>query len=398
MSFPETLSDIDRARALFLAKTTLRQRGRIDHVLDSLIDRRPHPAGFNVLRLATAEIHGLGAIPELVVDQAIRLIKELDRTRHLAGFANAVLRKAAGKTGSGIWSTAQPSRLPEWIGSPVAEALGEEVRRRIEAAHELAPPLDLTPVNASAAERMQAESGAILLPSGSLRLSGRARVSELPGFGSGSWWVQDAAAAIPVKLLGQLSGLDVLDLCAAPGGKTMQCAAGGANVTALDVSDRRLGRLRENLRRTGLKASIECGDALDWEPGRRFDVVIADAPCTATGTIRRNPDLPLVKAEGGDDVRRLELLQRSLLHRAASLTRNGGRILYSVCSLFPSEGELLVNEVAAHMGLNVIPVDCRQFGLEPEWQSANGGIWTRPDHLPDKGGMDGFYSVVLHRP
>ncbi len=395
---PGRLSGLERARALFLARTALRWQGRCDQVLDSLIARRPHPAGFTVLRLAVAEIHALGAVPELVADQAVRLIKDRRSTQHLSALANAVLRKAAGNTGARLWADAQPGRLPEWIGAPVAEAHGDEVRRRIEIAHERTPPLDITPVNEHGIGQIRTELDAIQLASGSLRLPGRARVSELPGYGSGKWWVQDAAAAIPVKLLGTLSGLDVLDLCAAPGGKTMQCAAGGGNVTAVDMSESRLVRLRENLLRTGLEAEVVCADALDWSPGRQFDAVIADAPCTATGTIRRNPDLPFIKAGGEQHVRDLERLQKSLLRRAVAFTKPGGRILYCVCSLLPSEGEAVVARVVQEIGLEMKPIDCRRFGLEPDWRAPDGGIRTRPDHLPDLGGMDGFYATVLRKP
>ena len=395
---PGRLSGLDRSRAMFLARTALRWQGRSDQVLDRLIARRPHPAGFAILRLAIAEVHALGAVPELVVDQAVRLIKDRGSIRHLAALANAVLRKAAGETGARLWADARPGRLPEWIGSPVAEAHGDEVRRRIEAAHERAPPLDITPVNELAVGQIRTELDAIQLASGSLRLAGRARVSELPGYGSGNWWVQDAAAAIPVKLLGKLNGLDVLDLCAAPGGKTMQCAAGGANVTAVDVSESRLVRLRQNLRRTGLEAEVVCADALDWNPGRQFNVVIADVPCTAPGTIRRNPDLPFIRTGGEQHVRDLERLQKSLLGQAVALTKPEGRILYCVCSLLQSEGEAIVAEAIAELGLELLPIDCRDFGLEPDWRASDGGIRTRPDHLPDLGGMDGFYAAVLRRP
>ena len=391
------LPELDRSRALFLAGTVLRWQGRSDHVLSQLITRQPHPAGLEVLRLAISEIHALGSVPELVVDQAVRLIKDGKDTRHLAGLANAVLRKAAGKSGRENWHRARPQRLPEWIGAPVSETHGEDVRRNIEAAHEPVPPLDLTPVSAEVADRMQRDLGGILLSTGSLRLPGRARVSELPGYGSGSWWVQDAAAAVPVKLLGTIRGLDILDICAAPGGKTLQCAAAGARVTAVDVSDRRLDRLRDNLRRTGLTAVLQCADALDWDPGRAFDVVVVDAPCTATGTIRRHPDLPYVRSGGEKQLHDLARLQRSLLRRAAALTKRHGFILYSVCSLLRSEGEEQVTGLARELNLRIRRLDCRSLGVDPDWQVAEGGVRTRPDHLPNIGGMDGFYSAVLRK-
>lgn len=393
----DALPELDRSRALFLAETVLRWQGRSDHVLSHLITRQPHPAGLDVLRLAISEIHALGSVPELVVDQAVRLIKDRRDTRHLAGLANAVLRKAAGKSGKENWNRARPRRLPEWIGAPVSETHGEDVRRNIEAAHELVPPLDLTPVSAEVGDRMQEELGGVLLSTGSLRLSERARVSELPGYGSGSWWVQDAAASIPVKLLGSISGLDVLDICAAPGGKTLQCAAAGASVTAIDISDRRLDRLRESLRRTGLTAVLQCADALDWDPGREFDVVVVDAPCTASGTIRRHPDLPHARSGGKKQLHDLAQLQRSLLRRAAALTKRHGVILYSVCSLLRCEGEGRVAGLAQELNLEIKRLDCRSLGIEPDWQVAEGGVRTRPDHLPKLGGMDGFFSVVLEK-
>ena len=234
-----------------------------------------------------------------------------------------------------------------------------------------------------------------MLPTGSLRLPGRAQVSALPGYAEGAWWVQDAAAAVPVRLFGDLAGRTALDLCAAPGGKTLQLAAAGAAVTALDASEARLRRLRENLGRTGLAAEVVAADALAWEPGRRFDAVLVDAPCSATGTIRRHPDLPYLRT--GRELGPLVALQAALLRRAWDWVAPGGRLVYCVCSLLPAEGEEQVARFLAAMP------DARVGGAgrgrarawSPGWIDAAGGLRLRPDFWPERGGMDGFYAVCL---
>ena len=388
----------DRSTVLFLAETTLRLLGRTDQLLDALVDRRPNPAGMDLLRLAVAEIHGLGATPELVVDQAVRLAKHRNSTRHLAGLVNAVLRNASSRSGADLWKRLPPGRLPEWIGEPIEDRHGVDVRAAIEAVHEVTPPLDLTPAGAEESEEVESVLAPTRLSTGTLRLGRRSAVRDLWGYNDGKWWVQDAAAAIPVRLLGSIEGMDVLDMCAAPGGKMLQCLSAGARVTAIDLSERRLERLHQNLERVGFSASVVVGDALVWEPGRLFDVVVVDAPCTATGTIRRNPDLPIVKSNGDELLRQLVPLQRLLLHRAVSLTKSGGRILYSVCSLLPDEGEAVAIAAAQEAGLSVLPIDCGGLGLDPDWVLPCGGLRTRPDHLAELGGMDGFYSVVLGKP
>ena len=239
--------------------------------------------------------------------------------------------------------------------------------------------------------------GAEVLPTGSLRLPVRAQVSALAGYAEGAWWVQDAAAAVPVRLFGALAGRTALDLCAAPGGKTLQLAAEGAAVTALDASEARLRRLRENLGRTGLAAEIVAADALAWEPGRRFDAVLVDAPCSATGTIRRHPDLPYLRS--GREFGPLVTLQASLLRRAWDWVAPGGRLVYCVCSLLPVEGE---EQVARFLGdipeARVVVPDAAALGVEPGWIDAAGGLWLRPDYWPERGGMDGFYAVSLAKP
>ncbi|KMK68676.1 NOL1/NOP2/sun family protein [Puniceibacterium sp. IMCC21224] len=232
----------------------------------------------------------------------------------------------------------------------------------------------------------------MLLPTGSVRLTGAGQVTALPGFVEGAWWVQDAAAALPVRLLGDVAGRDVLDMCAAPGGKTMQLAAGGANVTALDLSPARLERVAENLARTGLSAKMVTGDALDHQGV--YDAILLDAPCSATGTIRRHPDLP--HARIGDGIAELIGLQAQMIDHALDLLAPGGRLVFCTCSLLPDEGECQVEEaVVRHPGLEVLHVDAPW--IAPEWRTSEGGLRLRPDFWPDLGGMDGFYMAVLHK-
>jgi 16S rRNA (cytosine967-C5)-methyltransferase len=243
--------------------------------------------------------------------------------------------------------------------------------RAIEAAHEVGAPLDVTPRDGDLEL-----PGAEKLPPGSLRLSDAGPGLVPPGFAEGAWWVQDAAAALPVRMLGNVRGLRVLDMCAAPGGKTLQLAAAGADVVALDASDSRLDRLRENLARTGCQAEIVVADALEHRGS--YDAILLDAPCTATGTIRRHPDLPFVKS--GRETEALTRLQMRLLDHALTLLKPGGRLVFCTCSLLAVEGEYQVKAaLKRHQGLSVVEVDPTTLGGDPDWASPEGGLrlWPR---------------------
>jgi 16S rRNA (cytosine967-C5)-methyltransferase len=279
--------------------------------------------------------------------------------------------------------------LPGWLRQALVARYGKVAVGRMEEVQAGAPPVDIT-LRAGAA----GPAGAEVLPTGSLRLAWGGQVSALPGFAEGAFWVQDAAAALAVKLLGDVRGLCVLDLCAAPGGKTLQLADGGAEVTALDISGPRLGRLRENLARTGLQARIVTADALQWEPEALFDAVLLDAPCSATGTIRRHPDLPFLREP--TDIPGLVALQGQLMDRALRFVKPGGRLVYCTCSLLQDEGEgQVAAALARHPGLVMLKPDVA--GIEAGWMTDR-GLRLRPDYWAERGGMDGFYMACLQVP
>ncbi|MFO1209080.1 MAG: transcription antitermination factor NusB [Amaricoccus sp.] len=386
------LAPDERARAQRLAAETLRHLGRIDAVLQGFLSRRPPAVALNALRLAVAELYLDGTPAHAAVDGAVRLARAGEP--RLAGLVNAVGRRVA--ENAAAWEAAPEAGLPDWLAQPVKAAWGAEAAEAIAAAHRREAPLDLTLRNPAEAEAWSAALGAERLSTGSLRLARGAQVSALPGYDAGAWWMQDAAAALPVRLLGGLAGQRVLDLCAAPGGKTLQLAAAGAEVVALDASDARIGRLRENLARTGLAAEVVVADALAWEPDGRFDAVLLDAPCTASGTIRRHPDLPFLRRDR--ELRRLVELQAALLERAAGWVKPGGRLVYCVCSLLPAEGERQVARLlAAVPGTRMVAPD-GVAGVEAGWVDATGGLRLRPDFWPERGGMDGFYAACVTMP
>jgi len=374
------LAPADRARAQRLAVQVLRQLERIDTLLSPALRKVPPMAVMNILRLAVAELAG-GAAAHGVVNSAVELARRGNRTQALAGLVNAVLR--AIPEGAALPGPAQ--RLPRWLRQPLVHAHGRDVVTAIEAVHANAPPLDLT---LNLGERPDGAT----LPTGSLRLVEPGQVSALPGYSTGGWWVQDAAAALAVPLLGVQPGDRVLDLCAAPGGKTLQLAALGADVTALDISGPRIARVAENLARTGLKAKLVTADALAWTPDALFDAILLDAPCSATGTIRRHPDLPFIK--DGTELPALIALQAQLFDRALGFLKPGGRMVFCTCSLLAAEGEAQLDAaLLRHPGLRVLPPTIT--GIDPAWITPQGGLRLRPDYWADIGGMDGFFMACV---
>ena len=385
----QKLSSEDRARAQRLATETLRGLARADRMLARFLQKTPPDAVRNVLRLCTVELSG-GEAAHGVVNAGVELVGRNPRTARMKGLVNAVLRKVAAEGPEG-WAKLAVPRMPGWLRNPLKDAYGPEVVAAIEAAQFAGAPLDIT-VKGDVAAANAVLKG-VILPTGSIRLRDGGQVSALPGFEDGEWWVQDAAAAVPVQVLAPQTGEKILDLCAAPGGKTMQIAASGAHVTAVDDSVGRMIRVKENLQRVGLKAKTVTTDVFNITSGG-YDAILLDAPCSATGTIRRHPDLPFAK--NGDEFGALIGLQTELLDHAWTLLKPGGRMVFCTCSLLPDEGEVQVDEaLQRHADMRVDPVDLP--GVDPAWRSEEGGLRLRPDYWADRGGMDGFYIAVLRK-
>ncbi|MFK7744349.1 MAG: RsmB/NOP family class I SAM-dependent RNA methyltransferase [Roseobacter sp.] len=386
----DQLAPDDRARAARLAQDTLRGMERADRILQKHLSKYPPLHVRNALRVGTVELCN-GAAAHGVVNAMVELVSRHKHLSHLKGLTNAVLRKVAAD-GPEAWQALRAPRLPKWLRGPLAQAWGNEEMVAMEIAHFKGAPLDLTAK--SDPDAVARDTGGVLLPTGSVRIENAGQVSAMPGFDEGAWWVQDAAAALPVRMLAPQSDEEILDLCAAPGGKTMQLAAAGARVTAVDDSPSRMKRVRENLTRTGLKAKLMVQDALETEG--MFDAVMLDAPCSATGTIRRHPDLP--HAKDGSEFGDLIELQSQLIDHAWSLVKPGGRLLFCTCSLLPDEGEVQVDEaLERHSDMTVEPSEALLPEIDPAWRSSEGGVRIRPDFWLDKGGLDGFYMACLRK-
>ena len=387
----ETLKPADRARAQRLATETLRGLERVDRVLERHLRKKPPLRVHNILRLATQELCG-GGDAHGVVNEAVSLTAAGNRTKHMKGLVNAVLRKVA-ENGPADWSKLRVPRLPNWLRKPLAEAYGSEIMGKIEVAHFAGAPLDLTAKGD--AKQLAEQLAGDLLPNGSVRLATGGQVSALPGYKAGDWWVQDAAAALPVAVLNPQPGESILDMCAAPGGKTMQLAASGAVVTALDASATRMQRVKENLVRTRLAATLCVEDALAHSGGP-YDAILLDAPCSATGTIRRHPDLP--HAKDGSEFSTLIDLQARMIDHALTLLKPNGRLVFCTCSLLPDEGECQIEEALVRRPDLYVDRDSRNLTyIDTGWHSDEGGLRLRPDFWSRHGGMDGFYIAVLRR-
>jgi 16S rRNA (cytosine967-C5)-methyltransferase len=367
----------DRAAAHRIAAAVLRRLGSLDAVLEPFLRREPPPEVRQVLRIGAAELLLLATPPHAAVASCVDLVP-----RPFAGLVNAVLRKV-GAEGAAALEDLDGERLdtPGWLWTAWHKAYGPGVRA-IARAHRLPAPLDLSLKPGTALPE-----GATLLPTGTARLPAGTRITELPAFMEGVAWAQDAAAALPARLLGVRPGERVVDLCAAPGGKTAQLAAAGAEVVAVERDPTRILRLRENLARLGLDARVVQGDATEWDPGQRFDAVLLDAPCSATGTMRRHPDVPYLKRP--TDIPTLAALQRPMLAHAAALLAPGGRLVFATCSLQPEEGE--AQAASPPPGLVPDPIRAEEVpGLEGAI-TPEGWLRTRPDLWEEAGGMDGFF-------
>jgi 16S rRNA (cytosine967-C5)-methyltransferase len=395
----------DRSFARLIAATSIRRQGEIEHVLTGFLERPlPSDTGklWPILVTSATQLLCLGTPPHAAISQAVDLTRG-DRFAHrFDRLTNALLRRVATE-GPAILAGLDGVRIntPAWLWTRWVEAYGEDETRKLAAANLTEAALDIA-VKSDAAAWATALTG-IVLPTGAVRIREAGRVEQLPGYNDGDWWVQDAAAQLPAKLVGPIAGLRVADLCAAPGGKTAQLAAAGAQVTAIDQSGRRLKRLHENLTRLHLDADVIEADVRAYastEPTPQFDAVLLDAPCTATGTIRRHPDILRARVEA--DVHRLSAIQAELIAAAARLVRPGGTLVYCTCSLEPEEGEQVIEAfLASAPGFSLSEIDASELGVQPASITPRGVLRTLPHHtLSEDGaiaGLDGFFAARLVR-
>ncbi len=387
------LSGPDRAFARAVAMAALRRLGEIDQILDRRLQKSPPDAVRMLMRIALAQTLVLKTPAFAAISTAVKLAERDPKTRPYKNLVNAVLR-GVDREGPGL--TVARANLPDWIAARWAQAYGEAVvdALALAAREEPATDLSLKPGvdPAGVAEALEGE----IMPGGSVRTARRGDVATWPGFEAGDWWVQDAAAAVPARLLAARSGETVLDMCAAPGGKTLQSAATGAKVTALDRSESRLKRLRANLERTGLDAEIVVTPAEDWDDPRAFDAVLLDAPCTATGTFRRNPEV--LRATRPAEVAKLADVQHRLLDAAATRVKPGGRLVYCVCSLEREEGETqIIAFLRRNPAFRTVPADPAAVGAPPESLTPEGWLRILPSMWAERGGLDGFFAARLER-
>ncbi len=367
----------DRSAGHRLAAAVLRRAGTLDAVLEPFLRKEPPLPVRNVLRIGAAGLLLLDTPIHAAVGTAVALAKSRGLTS-FAGLTNAVLRKVA-EAGAGVLDTLDSPRLdtPPWLWA----SWGANARA-IATAHQQEAPLDCTLKPGTVPP-----ANGVVLPTGSVRFPPGTRVGDIPGFDRGELWVQDAAAALPAMLLRVRPGEVVADLCAAPGGKTAQLVAAGAKVTALERDPARLDRLAGNLARWGLPAELVRADATDWTPGGVFDAILLDAPCSATGTIRRHPDVPHLKR--ASDIRSLAAAQERLLTAAAAMLKPGGRLVYAVCSMQPEEA------AARIAGLRPDPFMPDELAAIPEARTPEGLLRTHPALWGERGGMDGFFAMRL---
>jgi 16S rRNA (cytosine967-C5)-methyltransferase len=392
-----SLDERDRALARMIVASALRRAGSLQAVLEQFLEQGwPEDVRVHAILLSgAAQILLMEVVDHAAVDLSVDLANNI-RNKRYAGLVNAVLRKVVSKGRAALDALEPEIDTQAWMRARWLESYGVETLRAICLAHRVEPPLDITPKGNP--ESLAAALKGIVLPTGTVRVPGKGAITQLPGYDEGEWWVQDAAAAIPARLLGDIKGKRVADLCAAPGGKTLQLANAGAHVTAVDRSSSRLKRLRQNLGRMKLAAEIEVADATTWE-AEPFDAILLDAPCSATGTIRRHPDILWQKQP--EDLAQVTRLQARLLDNAVKLLKPGGLLVYSTCSLEPEEGEMQIESLLSRNGSLVrVPVGAGEAG-DSNALTAKGELRTLPFHFPHDdprlAGCDGFFSARLRR-
>lgn len=397
------LADRDRALMRRMVATALRRLGTLGHVLSRLLDRgipTDAPRAQSALLIGAAQILWMDVPDHAAVDLSVRLVQADRRAQKYAGLVNAVLRRCA-REGAALVEEVQGQAIDiaPWLLQRWVAHYGEAAAKDIAAALSHEPSLDLT-VKSDAAQWATRLHGEVL-PTETVRTLLHGSVTVLPGFTEGQWWVQDAAAALPARLFDDIADKSIVDLCAAPGGKTAQLAHGGARVTAVDRSQARVARLRDNMTRLQLSVDTVVADAVEWQPAAAgFDGILVDAPCTSTGTIRRHPDVGWLRQPV--DIAPLATTQKRLVQKAASLLKLGGTLVYCTCSLEPEEGEQLIADLlATESGLRRVPVTAGEVAGLSDIITAEGDLRTLPCHLPNAdprlGGLDGFYAARLER-
>jgi 16S rRNA (cytosine967-C5)-methyltransferase len=380
----------DRAFARMLGMTVLRRLGALDLALDGRLQKPPPPAVRDLLRLGLAQVRYMNVPAFAAVSATLDLAQADKDARPFKGLMNAVLRRLSEAAPT---EDAPETLVPPWMWARWKAAYGADAGA-LAALIAAEPPTDITLKDPASADALAGPLEARAIAADTLRVGLKGEVSAWPGFSDGAWWVQDAAAAIPARLLDIRPGQTALDLCAAPGGKTLQLAAAGAAVTALDRSVSRLRRVRENLARTGLKAEIVAADALEWKDSRTFDAVLLDAPCSATGTYRRHPETLWLARPG--DLAQVAALQKRLLDASAARVAPGGRLVYCVCSLEPEEGEAQAEGfLRRHPEFELVPAGAGEGGAPAASLTDRGTLRILPSHL--EGGMDGFFAARFVR-
>ncbi|MFO0388887.1 MAG: RsmB/NOP family class I SAM-dependent RNA methyltransferase [Alphaproteobacteria bacterium] len=388
-----TLPPQDKAFAQRLARTTIRHLGQIDDVLSKFLEQPLHdkaPIAMHVLRMGTAQLLWMEIPAHAAVHSSVELAKESGQYPY-TGLVNAVLKNLSEQGHLLIKRQKNIGKLntPLWLWKNWVEAHGEDTAENIARAHMLEAPLDISVK--SDADAWAKKLGGEVLPEGSVRIAEPPAITQMEGFEEGHWWVQDVAATIPAQLLGDIKGKRVIDLCAAPGGKTAQLIAAGAKVTAVEISKNRMSILKSNLARLQMDAECIVADAYTWKPDFTPDAILLDAPCSATGTLRRHPDVALNKTAG--DITRLAATQKKLLNHALDLLPKGGKLVYAVCSLQPEEGEYQINKLLNEKSdVSLIPITS---GVLAPYTTPYGWIRTLPCHKPENGGMDGFFAALL---
>lgn len=391
----QTLNPSDRAFAQLLVKTTLRRLGQIDALLDAYLDRPLGERGakiMHILRLGVVQLIWLDTPPHAAVHSAVEMTKQV-RMEKYSGLVNAILKRIV-KEGNDIVEKQDAAKLntPPWLWQRLVAIYGDETTRNIAAMQLREPPLDVT-VKSDPAYWANELNGEVL-PMGSVRLRDARNLTQMSGFSEGKWWVQDLAATIPALLLGDVHDKRVVDLCAAPGGKTAQLASAGAKVSAVDVSKNRVAMLKTNVARLQLQAEYITTDASKWMPDFAPDAILLDAPCSATGTLRRHPDVAWLKQP--EDIERLTATQARLLRHAVDMLHPGGMLVYATCSLLPEEGEEQITKLLAERkDVTLQPVQPETLGGLSECITKRGEVRTLPCHLEPLDGMDGFYAAVL---